>query len=161
MYETEGGSFSNHKEIDGTRNNSGGIFTSPGYPGNYTHNAVYSWTIKTGNPNSIVHLNFDFFQISEYQNHTPRCKDFLQVKNIICNIALVFMRWYWTLYISIRLKYGWKYRIKNNHCFKKNPNQPFSTISWLFAITINRLVCGFYDMHSYRPFLKVQKTKIN
>lgn len=122
MYETEGGSFSNHKEIDGTRNNSGGILTSPGFPGNYTHNAVYSWTIKTGNPNSIVHLNFDYFQISEYQNHTPRCKDFLQVKNIICNIALVFMRWYWTLYISIRLKVQDQIIII---VLKKNPNQPF------------------------------------
>lgn len=81
MYETEGVSFSNHKVIDATRNASGGIITSPGSPGgNYTHNAAYTWTIKTGNPKSVVHLKFDYFRIFQYQNPMPRCNDFLQVK---------------------------------------------------------------------------------
>uniref|UniRef100_A0A8W8JVD2 CUB domain-containing protein n=1 Tax=Magallana gigas TaxID=29159 RepID=A0A8W8JVD2_MAGGI len=85
----EGDSLSNQKEIDATRNYSGGIITSPGFPGNYTHNASYTWTFKTGNPKSIVHLTFDFFQIFEYQNHTPRCKDFLQVNRTVpcCKLA--------------------------------------------------------------------------
>lgn len=87
-FKTEGGSLSNHREIDASRNYSGGTITSPGFPGNYTHNASYTWTFNTGNPKSIVHLTFDFLQIFEYQNHTPRCKDFLQVKNVIWTITL-------------------------------------------------------------------------
>lgn len=85
----EGGSLSNHKEIDASRNYSGGTITSPGFPGNYTHNASYTWTFNTGNPKSIVHLTFDFLQIFEYQNHTPRCKDFLQVNRTVpcCELA--------------------------------------------------------------------------
>lgn len=80
----EGVSFSNHKVIDATRNASGGIITSPGSPGgNYTHNVAYTWSIKTGNPKSVVHLKFDYFRIFQYQNPMPRCNDFLQINRTI------------------------------------------------------------------------------
>lgn len=52
-------------DIDASRNSSTGIITSPGYPGNYLNNAAYKWTLKTGNRNATVSVNFQDFDIKK------------------------------------------------------------------------------------------------
>lgn len=78
MNEPEGQKYELHKDIYVLRNGSSGIITSPGYPGNYPNNAVYTWTLDTGNPKATLVLNITDFGIKKY-GFTSNCEDYLHV----------------------------------------------------------------------------------
>lgn len=66
------------KEINASKNGSSGVFTSPGYPGNYPNNVLYKWALKTGDSRATIVLKITDFSVVEYRS-VPKCRDYLQV----------------------------------------------------------------------------------
>lgn len=77
--------------VNASKNGSSGVFTSPGYPGNYPNNVHYTWTLTTGDSNATVVINITDFSVVKYDG-TPKCEDYLQIEKIEPKYQLIIKR---------------------------------------------------------------------